>query len=95
MSEFHRDAFASASTLHAEVTTEYGGHVVTVSDVVAKAPVGNLSSSPRPGVIPLGAYDRMGVHLSQTTGKAVANAVRDVVLGTFPVGRARPVTTAP
>ena len=95
MSEFHRNAFASASALFTEVTTECGGHVVTVSDVVAEALVGNLSSSPGPGVIPQGAYDGMGVHLSQAAGKAVANAVRDVVLGTFPVGRARPVTAAP
>ena len=95
MSEFHRSTFASASALYAEVTTESGGHVVTVSDVVATALVGNLSSSPGPGVIPQGAYDGSGVHLSRAAGKAVANAVRDVVLGTFSVGRARSVTTAP
>ena len=91
MSDFHRSAFASASALYAEVTTECGGHVVTVFEVVAKALVGNLSSSPGPGVIPQEAYDMSGVHLSQ----AAANAIRDVVLGTFPVGRARSVTTAP
>ena len=95
MSEFHRSAFASTSALYAEVTTECGGHVVTVSDVVARALAGNLSSSPGPGVIPQGAYEGSGVKQSRAAGKAVANAVRDVFLGTFPVGRARSVTTAP
>ena len=91
MSAFHTAAFVRASAMFGEVVTQCGGLVLNVVDVLTKKLVRDAGdSSPATASLPLSAFDSSGVHLSQAGGDAIAAAVRDVVLGTFPVGEPRP-----
>ncbi|KAF0313686.1 hypothetical protein FJT64_015821 [Amphibalanus amphitrite] len=69
----HR-AFATASDMFAEVTTNAGGLVLHFRDTEAMAPVAHANS---------------GIHLSWAAGMALSQAVRDTILDTFPIDEAQ------
>ncbi|KAF0306567.1 Ornithine decarboxylase antizyme 1 [Amphibalanus amphitrite] len=85
MSAFHSRAFATASDMFAEVTTNAGGLVLHVRDVVATALLGTAVTADRDtGAMAPVVHDNSGVHLSWAAGHALSRAVRDHILATFP-----------